>query len=189
MPGLLDILTQAMGGAPSGILGNFGAETPNQRVASAFEQLPPGLLGGLGGGQSPQQLPQQPMQLPPGLAQLLLGMMGPQGQQIPPPQRAQAPMFGAILAPGDIDVSRRPVVNNPDGTVSTVESMSINVAGRETLIPTVSDDGRKMSNEEAINTFYRTGRHLGQYATPDDATNYAQRLHEGHSALYGQGNR
>mgnify|MGYP001589393679 CR=1 FL=1 len=55
MPGLLDILTQAMSGTPSGILGNLGAETPNQRVADAFGQLPPGLLGGLGGGQSPQQ--------------------------------------------------------------------------------------------------------------------------------------
>mgnify|MGYP001559545362 CR=1 FL=1 len=52
MPGLLDILTQAMTGAPSGILGNFGAETPNQRVASAFEQF--------GGGQSKAQQQQVP---------------------------------------------------------------------------------------------------------------------------------
>ncbi len=97
MPGLLDILTQAMNAAPSGILGNFGAETPNKRVADAFGQLPPGLLGGIGQQRAPQQ-PQQPMQLPPGLAQLLLSMLSQQGQQIPP-MSGQAPQMQTSYGP------------------------------------------------------------------------------------------
>jgi hypothetical protein len=50
--------------------------------------------------------------------------------------------------------------------------------GREILIPTVSDDGRIMSDDEAINNYYQTGKHLGIFNSPDAATAYAERLHE-----------
>jgi len=92
MPGLLDGLFNAAPAAPSGILGNLGAATPNQRVADAFGQMPPEMMAMLQQ-MAPQQTAGQP-QPPPGLAQLLLGMMSPQGQAMPPGQAPQGPPLG-----------------------------------------------------------------------------------------------
>lgn len=82
-----------------------------------------------------------------------------------------------LLEKGNIDIHNRPVVKNSDGSISTVRSMSTNIDGREVLIPTVSDDGRIMSDDEAIDNFMRTGKHLGMFDSPDDATAYAESLH------------
>lgn len=127
----------------------------------------------------------------------------PQYQALAPEQKAQAQeqYFNEVVAPqagsnaeqakqafysaypkgllekGNIDIHNRPVVKNPDGSISTVRSMSTNIDGREVLIPTVSDDGRIMSDDEAIDNFMRTGKHLGMFDNPDDATAYAESLH------------
>lgn len=82
-----------------------------------------------------------------------------------------------LLERGNIDIHNLPVVKNSDGSISTVRSMSTNIDGREVLIPTVSDDGRIMSDDEAIDNFMRTGKHLGMFDNPDDATAYAESLH------------
>lgn len=91
-------------------------------------------------------------------------------------QQPAQPSAG-MVEPGNIDIHNRPVVKNADGSISTVRSMSTNIDGREVLIPTVSDDGRIMSDDEAIDNFMRTGRHLGMFSSPEAATAYAEGLH------------
>lgn len=84
-----------------------------------------------------------------------------------------------IQTPGNIDLAKRPVVTNPDGSVSTVRSMSFNENGKEILIPTVAADGSGiLSNEDAVKQYRETGQHLGMFDSPEAATRYAEQIHK-----------
>ena len=113
-----------------------------------------------------------------------------------PPQRSYGTEFvtqkglapPGLITRGNIDIRRRPVARSPitrneegalvGGIPSTVRSMSFEADGREVLVPTVSDDGRLIGNEEAKLNYYRTGRHLGIFDTPQNATSYSKWLHD-----------
>lgn len=99
-----------------------------------------------------------------------------------------APVQGAVpglLQAGNIDLNNRPIVKNPDGSISTVRSLSINVDGKEFLIPTVAADGSGvLSNQQAVDQFRKTGQHLGVFSTSENASAYAKKLHESQASKY-----
>ena len=94
-----------------------------------------------------------------------------------------------LLEPGNIDLNSRPVHKNPDGSISTVRSMSFNIDGKETLLPTIGNDGSPLTPEQAMSLYQLTGKHLGRFDTPENATAYAKQLHEDQAKQYGKGPR
>lgn len=91
-----------------------------------------------------------------------------------------------MVEPGNIDLSARPMVRNPDNTYSTLRSIGVNLGGLEYVLPTVSDDGRNLTADEATNEYRRTGRHLGSFRSPDLADDWATKVHEGQAMRYGR---
>ena len=77
---------------------------------------------------------------------------------------------------GNIDLNNRKVVENDDGTISTERSFSVNIDGKEVLLPTVID-GKIVSEEEAIRHYEQTGQYLGKFNTVKEAEEYAEKLH------------
>lgn len=88
---------------------------------------------------------------------------------------------------GNINLMNRPKVQNEDGSVSTVRTISVGTDEGEVLLPTVSDDGKLLTDDEAIALYEKTGKHLGIFDNPDDATAYAEQLHNQQEQLYVQG--
>ena len=97
---------------------------------------------------------------------------------------SSTPPVGQVEA-GNINLNARPIVKNPDGSISTVRSMSFNENGKEVLIPTVAADGSGiLSDQAAIDQYHKTGQFLGKFDTPANATAYAQQLHQQQAAQY-----
>ncbi|MER8380713.1 phage tail tip lysozyme [Mesorhizobium sp. M1399] len=90
-----------------------------------------------------------------------------------------------LIEAGNIDLAKRPVVKNDDGSISTVRSISFEEDGKEILIPTVSPDGKILDNKAAIELYRKTGNHLGKFDNPADATAYAKQLHDSQAQFYG----
>ena len=88
-----------------------------------------------------------------------------------------------LVEGGNIDLDARKPVINPDGSVSTEQSISVNIDGVEVLIPTVYD-GKHHSEEDAIKHYRDTGEHLGKFSDPEAATKYADDLHNRQDEIY-----
>lgn len=85
---------------------------------------------------------------------------------------------------GNIDLTDRPVVKNEDGSISTVRSISFkDDSGKEILIPTVVN-GKVVSDDEAIQHYYKTGEYLGKFDTIEQANTYAEQLHKQQEKTY-----
>lgn len=98
-------------------------------------------------------------------------------------------MTGKMYGEGNINLYRRPRYQQPDGSVSTVNSMSFqDDNGQEVLIPTIAYDNYgnpvQLTDDEAIDRYYQTGEYLGKFNDPAEADAYAQRLHEDQERLY-----
>ena len=107
-------------------------------------------------------------------------------RQLPPSVTHSTPQ--GLLKPGNLDLNARPTVRNPDGSISTVRSISVtDDKGASYLLPTVVD-GRVVSNEEAIAHWKQTGEHLGYFDTETNANAYATALHEAQAKQYGPQN-
>lgn len=78
-------------------------------------------------------------------------------------------------------------LTNPDGSVSTVRTMSFNEDGKEILIPTVVD-GVLLSDDEAIAHYHKTGEHFGAYDSVEDANLAAESIHNIQSKLLNDAN-
>lgn len=105
------------------------------------------------------------------------------------------------IIPGNIDLKRRPVVKNADGTKSTVKSISFGLPnGNEILLPQIKEiqqlpgakrKGQDLSippfkgHQAVLDEYKRTGKHLGVFKDAKTATAYAQALHRAQAKLYG----
>lgn len=89
-----------------------------------------------------------------------------------------------MVEAGNIDLHSRPTVQNADGTISTVRSISIEEDGKQVLIPTVVGD-KVVSNQEAIDNYRKTGQHLGKFNSVKNANTYAENLHNDQAKEYG----
>jgi hypothetical protein len=83
------------------------------------------------------------------------------------------------LIPGNLPLEITNIVKNADGTVSTVQTISIGTDQGEVLIPTVIN-GRLVSESDAIAHYEETGEHFGVFKDAEEATAYAKWLHERH---------
>lgn len=115
---------------------------------------------------------------------------------------AQAPSFASVqlakptafeasagmIARGTVNLFEQPIIQNKDGTISTVDSVGVNIKGKEYLLPTVTPDGRhfegtlKQKAALATEEFNKTGQHLGIFKSVAASNNYAAQLHNDYAA-------
>lgn len=91
---------------------------------------------------------------------------------------AKARSLGLDSSKGNIDIYEDfEQAQNEDGTVSTINTISIGVDGKEVLIPTTWD-GKNHTTKEAIERYNKTGLNFGMFDTIEEADDYANRLHQ-----------
>ena len=100
-------------------------------------------------------------------------------------RRAFSPDTTGQFGKGNIDLNNRQVVHNKDGSISTEYSFSFydEDTGKEVLIPSVVN-GRVVTEDQAINHYYKTGEYLGMFDTPEEADEYAEMLHNRQNWYY-----
>ena len=106
--------------------------------------------------------------------------------QLPKPTASEA--SAGMVARGTVDLFNQPKVQNKNGTTSTVDSVGVNIGGKEYLLPTVTPDGRhfqgtlKEKAAQAKAEFNKTGQHLGVFDSVEASNKYAEKLHNDYAA-------
>ncbi len=98
-------------------------------------------------------------------------------------QQGTSPFAQGLVEPGNVELWKRPVLHNADGSYSTTRSLSFDEDGHEVLVPTVVD-GKQLTPTEAIRRYRQTGEHLGKFSSPETADRYAETLHNAQAANY-----
>lgn len=80
------------------------------------------------------------------------------------------------ISSGNINLLNRPLVGNDDGSISSLSSLSFGRDNQEILVPTISPQGRRLSDDEAIDRFDQTGENLGIFSDVPSATRFAEDL-------------
>jgi len=104
-----------------------------------------------------------------------------------PPTRTRG--YGFVETPSMMEgLYKRPVIENPDGSISTVRTNSywMDDEGLEVLIPMMSHTGRTLSPDEAVALYRQTGEHLGKFRTWQEADQWAEDLHKEMARFYTQ---
>lgn len=88
-----------------------------------------------------------------------------------------------MVAPGNLDLYDRPAVKNPDGSLSSLYSSSRSEGDSsgnspyETLVPGVTEQGKRVEPDQGWQNYQRTGRNLGTFIDVPSADRYAEQLH------------
>src|SRR5271154_935984 len=94
-----------------------------------------------------------------------------QGKQVP-----------GLVSQGNLDITKRPNIRNPDGSHSSTFSYSFGFDNGETLVPGVGDGKnyplRKLNEKEALDQYRKTGQNFGTFKDVKSADEYAEKLHE-----------
>jgi len=103
---------------------------------------------------------------------------------------AQQEIIEALLAPETMPSTGRPILHNPDGSISTEESITITDprlnAGAPTNIPSIWNGRRTASEDEAIAAALASGQQFQSFPTIDDAVAAAKARSEGLGREYQQ---
>lgn len=162
----------------------FPGMSEDQRVTASLKHnnpdyVPPDYAPVQGGGQVPL-----PRERPLGPATTMAAAAAPASVF----EAGAAPLdpTTGMRTPGNIDLSNRPVVKNPDGTISTVRSAGVNIDGNEVLLPTITPEGQGLTTPQAVERYKTTGENLGTFYSPEAATNFATAQHRKQDDTYSQ---
>jgi hypothetical protein len=86
---------------------------------------------------------------------------------------------GRVVAP-NLDINRRPVIQNQDGSISTFRGTTVEQDGVHYVVPGMTDT-QPLSLEQSKAQFQNTGQHFGGFASEDEAQAFAKALHEGNA--------
>jgi len=90
-----------------------------------------------------------------------------------------------VEEPGNIDLKTRPIAYNPDGSYSTVRTMTVEDGpGRYANIPSVMDTGEVVGEQAAREAYKKSGHHLGKFGDLNKAVHAAENLHEEQASDY-----
>ncbi len=99
-----------------------------------------------------------------------------------------------LLVKGNIDLTKRPIVKNPDGSTSSVYSMGMTDEnpksphfGKEVLVPSVIPNGAggyytDTNGAAARQHYYKTGEHMGVFDTWQNSDSYGEQVHNDYVA-------